>query len=326
MTLSPKENYIRTLDGEIPEYVPSFFDPYMMPVTDEMLTPNSLPDGKPFVTSLGVTYVGSAEINYGAMPKPGEILIDDITKWRDILKIRDTTGRDWEGYYKKREETVDRSKMCLCVDGGDYFLSLVSLMGFEGALLACYEEPEEVIALLTEISKFYTMVLKKQMQYLKPDIYILMDDDAAYRAPFFSLDIYHEIFKPFHKLHCDIVRENGCRIVRHDCGRSEQFVEDWQEIGVVGWNPFQTSNDCAGIKKKYGDRLTLEGGWDNLAAAHYTDDELIAHMDEYCNTFLPGGRATFSVHAGGFGGKPNPQGELIKQYYEDHVRNWYKTH
>ena len=38
MTLSPKENCIRTLDGEIPEYVPSFFDPYMMPVTDEMLT------------------------------------------------------------------------------------------------------------------------------------------------------------------------------------------------------------------------------------------------------------------------------------------------
>jgi hypothetical protein len=29
-------------------------------------------------------------------------------------------------------------------------------MGFEGALMALYEEPEEVIALFTEISKFYT--------------------------------------------------------------------------------------------------------------------------------------------------------------------------
>ena len=34
------------------------------------------------------------------MPEPGNIIIDDITKWRDKLKIRDVIGLDWEEYYK----------------------------------------------------------------------------------------------------------------------------------------------------------------------------------------------------------------------------------
>ncbi len=225
-------------------------------------------------------------------------MIDDILKWHDQLKIRDVTGRDWEGYYKKESEKIDRKNLCVAVDGGDYFLTLVALMGFENTMLALYEEPEEVKALLTEISNFYLMVTKKQMEYLKPDLYILMDDDSAYRRPFFSLEIYRDIFKPFHKKHCELALEHGCHVLRHDCGRSEQFIDDWLEIGVCSWNPAQTSNDCAGIKKKYGDRLTLEGCWDSLIVPNMSDDELIAYLDEYCATFLPGGRFVFSANTG----------------------------
>ena len=331
MSLTPKENYLRTLRGAIPEYVPSFFDPYMRPVREELLTPNNLPDGKPFVTSLGVTFVGLPEMNYGAMPKPGQIVIDDIMKWRDQLNIRDVTGRDWEGYYKKIEEDFDRENLCICVDGGDYFLSLVSLMGFEGALLAVYEEPEEVIALLTEISKFFLMVTKQQMRYLKPEVYILMDDDAAYRAPFFSVDIYRRIFKPFHKLHVDLAKENGCMVVRHDCGKSEQFLEDWLELGIDAWNPFQTTNDCKGIKQKYGHLLTLEGGWDSQGKYvndDVPDDELYADLDEYVATFAPGGRWTFSAMVGGMPSPdkpPSPKRELVIKYYNDKVKYYYQN-
>ena len=333
MTLTPKENYLRTLRGEIPEYVPSFFDPYMRPTTDELLTPNRLPDGKPFVTSLGITFVASAELNFGAMPQSGNHAITDILKWRDQLKIRDVTGRDWEGYYKTVQEDADRENMCLCVDGGDYFLNLIGLMGFENAMLAVSEEPEEVIALLTEISKFLLMVTKKQMQYLKPEIYILMDDDAAYHAPFFSVKTYQEIFKPFHKLHCDLAKENGCMIARHDCGKSEQFIEDWIEIGCDSWNPIQDSNDARAVKTKYGHLITLEGGWTSqggkFTGDDFTKDELYAALDDYVAHFAPGGRWVFSANVGGMpvpGAEPNPKREWVKEYYEANVRNYYKTH
>ena len=327
MKLTPKENYLRTLRGELPEYVPSFFNPYMKPVHDELLTPNNLPDGKDFVTGLGITFTPSPELNFGAMPKPGVVAIDDITKWREQLKVRDVTGRDWEGYYKKAEGEVDRENMCLCVDGGDYFLILVGLLGFENAMLAVFEEPEEVIALLTEVSKFLLMVTEKQMQYLKPEIYILMDDDAAYRAPFFSVNVYREIFKPFHKLHCDLALNSGCMVVRHDCGKSEQFLDDWLELGISAWNPFQVTNDCKGIKQKYGHRLTLEGGWDNqgkFSGLDYPDSELIEALEEYAATFLPGGRFVFSASAGPMGPDPNPKRDVVIKFYEEKVRDYYK--
>ena len=332
MTLTPKENYLRVLRGEIPEYVPSYFNPYVGPVQDELLSPINLPNGKPIVTGIGVTFVASPELNFAAMPKPGKVVVGDIIKWRDQLKIRDVSGRDWEGYYKKLQYGFDRKTMCLSVDGGDYFLNLVGLMGFENAMLAIHEEPEEVKALLTEISKFLLMVAKKQMQYLKPDIYYLMDDDAAYRAPFFSVKTYKEIFKPFHKLHCDLALESGCMLVRHDCGKSEQFLEDWLELGIHSWEPFQITNDCKGIKQKHGHRLTLEGGWDSqgkYSSENYTDDELYANLDEYLATFAPGGRWTFCAMVGGIpipGKEPSSKSELVRKYYEDKVRYYYQNH
>lgn len=331
MALTPKENYLRTLRGETPEYIPAgFLIPSIMPVFDELLTPNNLLEthGEPYVTSLGITYVATPELNYGAMPKPGSIVIDDITKWRDQLKIRDVTGRDWEGYYKKIQEKIDRENLGVAVDSGDYFLILVGLMGFENAMLAVVEEPEEVIELLTEVSKFLIMVAKQQMRYLKPDIYTVMDDDAAYHAPFFSLEIYRKIFKPFHKLHCDLALENGCMVLRHDCGRSEQFIEDWLELGICAWNPFQISNDCIGIKQKYGDRITLEGAWDGLkwGGVDYPDSELIEALEEYVDTYAPGGRFVFSAMAGPFGMDPNPKRDVVKKFYDEKVKYYYKTH
>lgn len=320
------------LSGEIPEFMPAYAEPFMMGVKEELLTPQAAPDG-PIVTSLGVTYVGNEENNFGAMPEPGNIIIDDITKWRDKLKIRDVSGRDWEGYYKKASENIDRENLCVCVDGGDYFLSLVSLMGFEGALMAMYEEPEEVVALFEHISEFYTMVLKQQMHYLKPEIYILMDDDSAYRSPFFSLELYRKLIKPFHKLHCDIALESGCYIDRHDCGKSEQFIDDWLELGIHAWNPVQITNDCKEIKKKYGDRLSLAGCWDTQmwsARQDFDEKELTDSLVEYVDTFAPGGRFTFAAGMGMPGPNMDPvtkkKHDFVTKFYFDYARDWYKTH
>jgi hypothetical protein len=102
-------------------------------------------------------------------------------------------------------------------------------------------------------------------------------------------------------------------------------------MGVSGWNPFQISIDCKGIKQKYGNRLTLEGGWDSqgrLGGLESTEQELLDAMEEYVATFAPGGRFVFSVMAGGPPSDPrvDAKREIIKKFYEDKVRHYYKTH
>jgi len=331
MKLTPKENYFKVLDGDIPEYIPSFYDPYTQPVIEEMIAPVTAPDG-PITTVYGVEYIGSMEImNGGALPTPGKFILTDITKWRDIIKNPDTSSRDWAGYYKKQTDNFDRVNKAVACHGGDYFLTLVSFMGFEGALLAMHEEPEEVYALMDYVSEFYCEVEKQQFLYVKPDIYSIMDDDSAMFAPFFSVDMYRKLFKPFHKKHADIALENGAYVDRHDCGKSECFIDDWLEIGVRSWNPAQVSNDLVAIKKKYTGRLTLSGCWDNTGvfANVSVDDEVLREaLYKYVDTFAPGGSFVFSAMVMASPDDPvgKAKADLIKDFYNEYVRDYYKNH
>ena len=327
--LSPKDNYMMMLRGEIPEYMPSFFDGHGAMWNEELLTPVSAPNG-PIVTSLGVTYVGAAHLMNGAMPAPGKNLLgEDIRGWRDVIHAPDMSGFDWEGYYKKKLEGIDRSRQMITVGGGDYFLTLVSFMGFENLLMNLYEEPDEIKAMLEYVSKFYLLVLEKSAYYMKPDVISFMDDDSSERAPFYSLEMYREFFKPYHKLHCDFANERGIPIEHHDCGKCEIFIPDWVEMGVCGWNPAQTMNDLKGIKKKYGDRLAISGGWDSIYWGRCTDmEELRAAVIEYVDTFAPGGRFVFAARGGGDADDPltDQRNAVVTDVFENYAKDWYKTH
>ena len=327
--MTPKENYLTMLNGGIPDHIPGMLEGYSAPWNEELLTPVSAPNG-PIVTSLGVTYVGCPTLNFGAMPAPGmNLLGEDIRNWRDVIHAPDLSHFDWESYYAKKMEGIDRSQKTVSVGGGDYFLTLVSFMGFENLLLNLYEEPDEIKALLEYVSEFYLMVLKKQLYYIKPDIVSFMDDDSSERAPFYSLEMYREFFKPYHKMHCDLAIENGLPIEHHDCGKCEIFIPDWVEMGVKGWNPAQTMNDLVGIKQRFMGRLAIAGGWDRSRWDKCEDmEEYREALMNYVDTFAPGGGFVFMAMAGGDESDPLVQQrkEIIKDVFFNYAWNWYKTH
>ena len=334
--LNPKENYLYMLRGNIPEYVPSSYEPYsdMFAPPDpnakplpQLGNPMSAPNG-PVYSAWGVRYVGSPENNWGAMPEPGFIILDDIRKWRDVIKNPDMSNFDWDDYFKKQTAGRDTVNKLVICGGAEYFQTLVSFLGFSEALLAMYEEPDEVYELFEYISQHALEVMRKQIQYTNPDMLMIGDDCAAYKSPFFSPDMYRQLIKPFHKKHADLAKEAGLLIAKHDCGRSEVFIEDWLDIGVCTWNPAQVSNDLIGIKKKYGRRLALEGCWDNqgrIAMPDTPDDELMAAVEEYVKNFAPDGGFVYSPRVTGEMDDPRVvrKNQLIKDYFFDHVRNYY---
>ena len=331
MTLTPRENYLRMLNHEIPEYVPSSYDNYRDSVSEELLTPVFAPGGK-VVTSFGVEYLGSPEFGYGATPNPNKLILPDITEWDKYVIKPDVSDRDWEGYYKAQEGRWDRKNHLLFIGGGDYWLTAVSFMGFEETVIAMYEEPDAFKEMLEYVSEFYIEVMKQEIYYCKPDIFGMMDDDSAYQAPFFSVDMYREFFKPLQQKHIDLAKENGMLVTRHDCGKCEQFVPDWIEMDVRAWNPAQISNDLVGIKKKFGNAIAIEGGWDTQGALGRSDcdiETLKEALVEYVDTFAPGGGFTFSAHLSGVDQKDPgtiERNKIIRDFYEDYVRNYYKDH
>ena len=325
--LSPKENYFRVLDGREPEWLPSYFNKGRAAWTEDLLTPMIARER--IVTPLGVPYVGEPDTGYGAMVEPGEPIIPDITHWRDYWKLVDYSDFDFASYYAKKLEPIDRSKYYICIGGGDYFLTLVALLGFEETMIAFYEEPEYVHELLDEIHRFYLLVNCNQLEYLQPEMISTMDDICSKDAPFFGMDVYDEFFRPLIGELWSRARERGMYIGHHCCGPAAPFLERWFNMGLQTWNPAQPMNDLVAIKEHF-DGFTIEGGWDSARGSAVQDEEELRQMViDYIDKLAPGGHFVFWANTYGnpsIDSKATMRSRILKEVYFDYAFDYYRTH
>jgi hypothetical protein len=243
--------------------------------------------------------VPSKETGNALLPEPNNFILDDITKWRDVIKAPDISDVDWEAQAKKQLDMfkIDRTQSAVAFNlHVGYFQNLMAFMGFTEGLCAMYEEPEEVKALFEYICDFYIDVAEHIIHYYQPDVLTMMDDTAAWKDPFISPQMYHDLVLPSLDRQAKLGRDLGIPITMHNCGRSEPFIEDWLSIGVNAWDPAQSCNDLKGIKAKYGNKLVLMGGWDavgHLAAPDVTDEEIRQSVREVIDELAPGGGYCF---------------------------------
>ena len=307
--LTEKENYLMCLRGEQPEWVPMYtivkareskVPPSVM-VSPYLLTEFRINGGGRDIW--GIDYIATYETGNALIPKPGEFILKDITKWRDIVKAPDISHIDWEKMAKEDLERTggDRTQSALSFNMHvGYFQNLMGLMGFSEGLCAMFEYPEEVSELFDYMCSFYCSVAEHIIDYYNPDILSLMDDTAAWANPFISADMYHELVMPYHYRQAKFGRDRGLPITMHNCGKCEGILDDFIHIGVKQWDPAQTCNDLDAVKKKYGNSLVIAGGWDGrgrLLAPDVTDEELYDSVRQSINRLAPGGGYVFS---GGF--------------------------
>jgi hypothetical protein len=337
--MTEKENFMLLIRGEQPEWVPryTFFqEPGGRPVPTAMAMPSCIsgyihePGTQKDIW--GVTYVPVHDAGNAKLPEPNNFILKDIRKWRDVIKAPDLSDVDWEAMAKKDLErmNIDRSETLLGLSMHvGYFQNLMAFMGFSEGLCAMYEEPEEVRALMEYLCDFYTEVGRKCLDYYKPDIFGVGDDTAAWKNPFFSVEMYRELFKPVHARQAKLGTDRGLPIEMHDCGRCEDFIDDWRDFGVVLWNPAQTSNDLSAIKKKYGNSLVICGGWDivgALADPGVSEETVKASVREAIDTYAPGGGYAF---CGGYLGpvddeKTKQKNRWIQEAVDTYGRAFYR--
>ena len=332
--LTEKENLLMTLRGEVPEWVPRnmYPSPGHPPASagcgPSFLNARRTPQGG--FDIWGVEFVTTADTGGMAIPKPGKFILDDITKWRDVIKAPDISDIDWETMAKKDLARIDRSQTAVSamVHVG-YFQSLCNFMGFNEGLMAMIEEPEEVYELFEYMSSFWVQICSKIRDYYKPDIWGVTDDTATATNPFISPETYRKLVKPFHAREAAFGVEMGIPIDMHNCGRCEDFIDDWLDFGITCWNPAQTMNDLAGIKKKYGNRLVLEGCWDSSGPAGWpgaTEEVVKQAVRDTIDAYAPGGGFVFWASTYG---APDDEDFLnrkrwITEEYDAYGRTFYK--
>jgi hypothetical protein len=230
---------------------------------------------------------------------PGKFILTDIRKWRDVIKTPDISGIDWEATAKKDIEAlkIDRNETALVLGiHVGYFQNLMNFMGFTEGLCAMSEEPDEVLALYDYMADFYDEVARKAVEYYKPDILTLTDDTATAQHPFISAPMFQRLVKPYHARQAKPGIDRGIPIMMHNCGRCEDFIEDWIDYGVSSWNPAQVMNDLDGIKKKYGNKMVLMGCWDSSGPAGWPDapEQLVRQaVRDVIDRFASGGGFIF---------------------------------
>jgi len=281
--LSNKENLLLVLRKEIPEEIPTynvFWGMQAMP-SCFMGGRNQDGTGKDF---FGVEWVIDNSAFQAALPKPGDFILDDIRKWRDVIKAPDFTGLDWAEMAKKDLENHDPEIPLAgsTQPGIGFFQSMMSFMGFTEGLAACYEEPEEAKALIEYLTDWSVELAKLHVTHYKLDYMWFCDDIAHERDPFVSLPLFREIFAPAWRRLAAVYLEAGIPVAHHNCGHFELFAPDLADMGVTLWEPVQNSNDVKKLKETLGRNLALAGAVDfnKFADPEYpaTEEEIRAEV------------------------------------------------
>jgi len=216
----------------------------------------------------GVNWVAPVSGGMGAaLPKPGEFLLEDITKWRSVVTIPDLSVFDWEGTVEAEAGMYNRDMQAVEIYSMNFIYErLATLMGFEEALLAMATEPDATYALLEAIVDWKIEGLKYYVKYFNPDVYIFFDDVATERMLFMSPDTYRALIKPLHTKMVTACKELGVIPIQHTCGKADVIVEDMIDEGCEGWHVVQAQNNIEEILEKYGKQFVIMGGYDTTGA------------------------------------------------------------
>lgn len=269
-----RENYLRACKGEKTEWIPN----YMQSVT--FFSPQILQDPNVILYGMLEECGGKPEgklickdcygipwqlDEFGPMVVPNTCLFEEAEDWKGNFLIPDTSNVDWDKMCAEDAAWVEEGK---AVQMGYYgpFTQLYNAMGFENAMIAVYEDPDSVMELFDAMTTFLIKMQEEVMKRVRIDSIALYDDIANATSLFISPETYAKLVKPFHKRIFDSARKMNPEVSleMHCCGKCDDLMDDFVDIGTNVWQPAQVSNDLKTIRKKYGTKLVFNGAWDNI--------------------------------------------------------------
>nr|MBC7243945.1 hypothetical protein [Chloroflexota bacterium] len=176
----------------------------------------------------------------------------------------------YKGLAEEVRDLFEHTPYALVGDSGfkGFWEPASMLRGMTQALMDLVQDPDFIHALLDKLFELNAVITQRFLEITGPYLAAirLVDDLATQSAPIMSPATYRAMIKPYHKKFCALIRQyTDAIIVLHSCGNITLLVDDLIDAGVQALNPVQVSAipDVAGLKAKYGDRLSFWGGIDS---------------------------------------------------------------
>jgi len=288
--VTPKENILRLLKGDNPEYIPYGLESVrtFWHRDARFFFGNGDPTAVEWTDIWGVDWrLGdpSAAESFYPVTHPLESLCD-----LDRFPFPDPYDPGLFAEIRPEIEKVNRDESLLMLSNpGCLFTRAWLLLGMENFLSDMLLEPDGAEALLDRILAYQQAVLEQELSF-RPDIVYFGDDVGTTKALMIRPDLWRSMVKPRLAKLTRMCREAGCYTILHSCGKIEDIIDDVIEIGVDILNPVQaTANDLVLLKSKARGKLTLYGGMDAGLLVQGTPNEVQCHASRTLRILGDGG-------------------------------------
>ena len=228
-------------------------------------------------------------------------LIQDITQWRDKLTHIPVPPPDQAvEYWGMLNGWADRTDFenqyaCALAPQG-IFERLHAMMGMEDTMIAMYEEPEEMHALIefiTEAELDYARVITEKVPSIKALLH--HDDWGSAKNSFMSPEMFDEFMTPYYKKIYGYWKERGIElIIHHSDSYARNLVPSMIEMGIDIWQGCFPENNIPELQKEYAGQITFMGEIESrrIDLPDATPEQIKEEVDRACrkckgNNFIP---------------------------------------
>ncbi len=218
---------------------------------------------KTFTSSWGVTL--KQWKHAASTPEFIDFTIVDRDSWAQA-KARMTPTRDRINWAHLKQNYPIWKKNGCWIQGGFWFgfdITHSWAVGTERLLMAMSEDPEWCMDMFShelEMNiQLFEMIWDEGYRFDS----VSWPDDMGYKQnQFFSLGMYREILKPYHKRAIDWIHSKGAKAHLHSCGDINPIVPELISLGLDALNPLEVKAgmDPIHLKQTYGKDLVFHGG------------------------------------------------------------------
>jgi uroporphyrinogen decarboxylase len=171
-----------------------------------------------------------------------------------------------------------------------------SFMGVEATLLNIAAQPQRMAALFEMIGEWSARVAGNVLD-LGADIVQISADAGSTTGLLFSPRQWRKLVYPNDKLIADAIQRRGKPVVMHSDGHIWPIMDGIVEMGIDVLHPMQISAGMnpVEVKRKYGNRLTINGGLDlSYVLPAAPEVELVEAVRRTMEALKPGGGFIFN--------------------------------
>ncbi len=193
----------------------------------------------------------------------------------------------WNDIYENMERAKEEGKIVVAgMPHGFFFQRLYYLRGFKNFLLDIVKKPEEFYQLVEKLTEYNYELVKRFLKFRHIDLFSFGDDLGTQDRMTISPKSFREFIFPAYKKIFGLVKSNGIRIRLHTDGHIVEIDDQLIEAGVTILNIQDRVNGLENIKNILNQGIAVDLDIDRQKLIPYGTPKEIKEYIKYLVKFL----------------------------------------